>query len=244
MICTRYKLLQVMQRLVQNKKNTNQTMYFCLNMDNCLKQYPEVKLQVDVRGFLHIICPVKHEPEDIIPRIVETLGRDNKDLTFSPEVNMRTSSEIWDAEISLDLRIEYFVKDSSESIPVNGKVSRIFATLHFPGTIQTIQNIHQIFKVNSAEEAHKMALGHQQCYGYDLSTREDSIVDCETITGEPDTIKRVVFGKVLTIEDVRNMKDFIAEPICLAMKVFHKDKIVKTRCGNFVAWEKGVEYSE
>jgi len=214
-------------------------MYFYVNLENCRKAYPEIQLNLDVRGFLHIICPVKHKPEDIIPRIVETLGRDNKDLTFSPEVDVRTSSEIWDAEISLDLRIEYFVKDNSESIPVNGKVSRIFATLHFPGTIQ---NIHEIFKVNSAEEAHKMALGHQQCYGYDLSTREDSIVDCETITGEPDTIKRVVFGKVLTIEDMQNMEDFIADHICVAMEVFDQDKIVKTRCGNFVAWEEGIEY--
>ena len=227
-----------MQRLVQNKK-TNQIMELYINLDNCRKEHPEIEFKLDVQGTLHVSCPKKYSYIDVIPSLLTRLELDNEGLTFSSAAGTGASDERWYARIPIDVEIEYFVKEDSKSTPANGKTTMSFVALR--PEIPLIEET-QIYKVNSDEEAHKMALEDKSCIGYNLFRREYTKVDGKTTKGEPEIYKRVVFGKVYTLEEIRDIDEDYATDLCIRMIVFNLDKAIKTRNGGFIVWEKDVEY--
>ncbi len=218
-------------------------MTYYVNWDNCRKQYPEIQFRLDVRGILHVIGPKKYNPGIIVENVTEILRLDNKELAFSPNMDLDTTSDKeWHAKILTGIETEFFVKESSEDMPKNGQITRTFAILRFPSRINPLIDELQIYQVNSLEEAHKMAFEDQNCIGYDISKRVDTIVDGRIKQGKPDTKKRVIFGKVYTLKKVRRMKGEIAQHILTHMLVFGRNKTVKTWNGNLIPWEEGVKY--
>ena len=215
-------------------------MEFYVNLDNCRKEYPEAEFKLDVRGALYVSCPKKYNSREVIPHLLNMLELDNEGLKFpAAEGPDGTPDGGWRMRIIIGVEIEYFFKEDSVNAPVNGKTTRTFAALHFPGLFDgTIE----IYKVNSDEEAHKMALEDKNCVGYDLFTKEYTNVDGKTIMGEPEVYKKVVFGKVCTLEEIMDMDEEQAMGVPAILMLFGQDKAVKTRDGKFVDWKEDVEY--
>ena len=94
-------------------------------------------------------------------------------------------------------------------------------------------------RVQNDEEGHKIALENKHCYGYELDRREDIVDNGKTYEGECETYKRVLFGKVYTLEDVERMGD--VGNVLTNMKSNGYEKIVKTRCGWWRPLKEGTE---
>ena len=212
-------------------------MVLYINLDNCRKEYPEIEFKLDVRGILHVSCPKKYKHLDVIPRLLIMLELDNEGLKFPGAEGICKSDKGWHTKIDIDVEVEYFLKEDAVSVPVNGKITRTFAVFRSAGLL-----IESIYKVDSDEEAHKMALEDKDCIGYDLFRREYTNVDGKTIQGESKTYKKVIFGKPYSLKEIMDMKEKYAMKLCEIMVVLGQDKAVKTRDGKFVVWDKDVEY--
>ena len=213
-------------------------MVLYINLDNCRKEYPEIEFKLDVRGILHVSCPKKYNHLDVIPRLLTMLELDNEGLEFPSAEGIRKSAERWHTKIHIDVEMEYFLKEDAESVPVNGKITKTFVVFRFAGLVTG-----DIYKVDSDEEAHQMALEDEDCIGYDLFRREYTNVDGKIIQGESKTYKKVIFGKPYTLREIVAMNEgYTSIYLSAIMVVFGQDKAVKTRDGKFVVWDKDVEY--
>lgn len=106
---------------------------------------------------------------------------------------------------------------------------KIFVTLYYR---DWLFNTEQTYLVESEEGAHEMALREKKCYGYYLNYY--------VYGGEPMARKRVIFGNVYTLEQIRSMDK--VRLVLLSMWLNHYKKAAKTRCGNWVEWRENVEY--
>ena len=112
-----------------------------------------------------------------------------------------------------------------------------FVTLYYPGIMFDEPCTSS---VTSDEAAHEMALKDKHCFGYDLWQREDVEEDGKTYTGEPDTYKKVIFGKVYTLKEVEKMEN--VDILLTNMRCNGWNEVVKTRCGNWKPCEENVQY--
>lgn len=215
-------------------------MVLYINLYNCRKEYPEVVFKLDVRGALYVSGPEKYNDRKAIHRILDVLRLDNEDLKFSEsEITDHTLDGKWHTTIFIGVEMEFFLKEDAGNAPVNGKMTRTFVALHSSGFFG---DRVEVYKVNSDEEARKMALEDKKCIGYDLFRKEYTEVDGKTTTGESEIYKKVVFGKVCTLMDIVDMEEDYSEDIAMNMLMRGQDKAVKTRDGRFIAWEEDAEY--
>ena len=117
------------------------------------------------------------------------------------------------------------------------KVKRKFVTLYYRGVMFDEPCTRS---VASDEAAHEMALKDKNCFGYDLWQREDVEEDGTTYTGEPETYKSVIFGKVYTLEEVEKMEN--VDILLFNMRSNGDNNVVKTRCGNWKPYKENVQY--
>ena len=118
------------------------------------------------------------------------------------------------------------------------KTTKIFARFHY--ILCLGQHYTDICQVKSEKEADQMALKRPACYAYTITCREDVDNNGETHKGEEKVCKRVVFGKVYTLEEIKCMKD--TEYLVKGMEKLDLDKAVKTRTDNWLVWDEAWEY--
>ena len=88
--------------------------------------------------------------------------------------------------------------------------------------------------ISSMEEAEKMAMETRSCFGFYVYQKEFVFIDGKRFTAEPEKIRSVLFAKLFSVDEIKQMSDFYKKDALLKNLAQNKqDKAIKTRTG---AW--------
>lgn len=96
------------------------------------------------------------------------------------------------------------------------------------------QDYNETCFVENEKQAHQLALKRKSCYAYSITQKPSPEEIDETQYNEPKICKKVIFGKVYTLEEIKLMER--TEYLVKGMEELGMDKAIKTRTGEWLTW--------
>lgn len=116
---------------------------------------------------------------------------------------------------------------------------KLTVQLRFPGFFfeETTEKV-----ISSLEEAERLAKHNPNCYGYKVFEQKGLICEGECYMTQPRCIKSVLFGKVYTLEQIKEMNDM--EILISNLETDGQTSAIKLRSGTWLPIEKNTQIVE